>query len=223
MELNDWETSDTMGTDEASGKRGRTWAVLTIVVLACVSAGWVGIWWGYQHIRRVDAPPADAVPAHDPALRYAAAVQDGDCELVVAMARSMQDRLRYVQSTSGQGNEYALARDALCEDLQSRPVEGNLLAPEGIEDKYVFPPGARIEWLRRDAGRQTLDSPVAHRTWLRVSYPIDRYAPRGVDGRAIRAMDVGVNVSPDGSIVKAEIVGNLDVDRSSLQWLSPVP
>lgn len=166
----------------------------------------------------VEHPVSDQ---EDPALRYVVAVQEGHCERVLEMTRWMRERIGYVKATDGSPGVVEDTRDNLCADLQDRPVEANVLTEEGIDDKFAFPPGALVEVVRRDEGRRDLGEPIDHRTWVRVTYPVERYAPRDTAGRAIRSMVVGISVSAQGLIVKAGVLGNLEVDRTSIQVESP--
>lgn len=184
-------------------------------------AGWGITQWGFRIVSDATQAEGFGGPSNDAAVVYARAVQDGHCERVIALARWMQERVAYVSATGSGPRAAEEARDEICADLQDRPVERNVLTREGIDDKYAFPPGATIAAVRRDKGRGDLDAAVDHRTWVRVEYPVERYAPRSEDGRAIRAMVVGVNVSPDGLIVKAGVLGNVEVDQTSLEFEGP--
>lgn len=154
---------------------------------------------------------------NDPALRYAVAVQEGHCEQVMEMTRWIRERIAYVKATETDPAAVEQTREEICADMQERPVEQNVITPEGIEDKFAFPPGASIEVVRRDQGHPGLDEPLSHRTWLRVRYPVERYAPRDQLGRIVQSMVVGVNVSEQGMIVKAGVRGNIEVDESAIE------
>lgn len=158
------------------------------------------------------------------AVCYALALQEGRADDVISMTYWMQERLKRVRMGSDEPDDLAAAREQLREDILSRTLEGNRLRPEGVEDKYVFAPGARIELLgsdkREDARGDPLACPVKERTWLRVEYPIATAALRDEAGRPIRSIVVGVDISPDGYVLKAGILGNVELDRNgiSLDW-----
>ena len=152
------------------------------------------------------------------AFLYGKAIKEGQCDEVVAMTRWMRERLDYAAMTSGDPSAREKAKKELCEKLQSRPPEGNQLGPQGIDDKYVFSPGAKIEIVALDEGRTGLASAVKTRAWLRVTYPHKRNALRDRVGNAVRSLLVGVNISEDGYVLKAGIQGNLDIEMQSLSY-----
>jgi hypothetical protein len=171
---------------------------------------------------------AESLDSQEPyvaaALRYARALQDGFCEEVIRSTGWMADRMHRVAIESSGQEAIDKEWDTLCDKVMARPVEGNLLVQEGIEDQYVFAPGATLEVTGVDSGRDDLNRPVALRVWIRVTYPRRQTAPlaRGDgDSRmlAVRSMSVGVNLARDGQlIVKAGVIGNLDIDSDSLSF-----
>lgn len=154
------------------------------------------------------------------ALRYAKAYQSGDCDEVIGLTWWMNERLRKAALELPNDTALEAIREELRTRIQERPVEGNRLRPEGIEDGYVFAPGAAFAFVSSDKGRENLSKPVHERAWLRVTYPVPDSAPCDERGKSIRSMRVGVNVSPDGYVIKAGVVGNLDIDRKSVscEW-----
>jgi hypothetical protein len=203
----------------------RKWGIWLGVaaVLAAIPLLWVLNNFMRQHsAQRHGAAPASLQPLTTAqqavVTAYIEAVQEADCETVAAMTQWIRERLDYVGTTTGEPSAVEHAKDKLCDELQERPVEGNLVGPEGIEDKYVFPPGAEVTVVGRDTGRRDLQSPVAYRAWMRVGYPVDRYAPRDEAGRPIRAMTVGLTIAPDGAVVKAGILGNVEVAYDSYEF-----
>ncbi len=161
---------------------------------------------------------SDAVPQIGSAMRYARAVQEGDCEEVIQSTQWMVERLEQVRLEAGESDEVDVARDGLCKKMQVRLVERNQLQTEGIEDQYLFSPGADLEVAGTDDGRQHLARRVWERTWIRVSYPSRHCAPRDELGRPIKSLLVGVNVSADGRVLKSGVLGNLDIDRDSIVY-----
>jgi len=159
--------------------------------------------------------PSETAAGESLGLHYARAVRDGDCGEVIALTWWMQERLDFVALEAGT----AAARDAehavLCARLIHRVFEENVLRPEGVEDQYVFRPGAKFELIGYDEGEDTLAKPVWRREWILVRYTSPAQALRDARGRPLERLRVGVNISEDGYILKAGIVGNLTIDRDS--------
>ncbi len=152
------------------------------------------------------------------ATRYASAIQSGRCEDVIAMTFWMQERLQYVRMASSSPDEESRERGELCRRTLERTPEGNQLSPEGIEDAYVFTPGARVTVIGADEGHEDLDKPVRERTWLEVQYPAKFSALNDQEGNPIKSLNVGVNISKDGYVLKAGVLGNLDIDFDSVSY-----
>ncbi|MCX5759317.1 MAG: hypothetical protein NTU83_12565 [Candidatus Hydrogenedentes bacterium] len=152
------------------------------------------------------------------ALRYVRACQDGAWDEVVKMTAWMRDRLDRVSAKEASSAKREAVVKELSDSLRQRTAEGNRLRTEGIEDVYLFAPGATVRLLRTDAGRTDLDRPVCGRAWLEVTYPTREKAPRDEKGRAIRSLVVGLNASGDGLILKARVLGNADIDVHSITY-----
>ncbi len=159
-------------------------------------------------------PPREASVAW----KYARAMQEGDWEWAVRHTLWMRDRLRYVELHEGGTEAREKQELVLFEQLGQRTVEGNQLLKEGIEDQYVFKPGAALMMVGSDTPGEMLDRPVAERVWIRVTYPGREFALRDELHLPIRALTVGVNVSHDGYVLKANIIGNLDIDHDSISY-----
>jgi len=169
------------------------------------------------------AAPADGTqPAtasgNAAALRYGAAFQQGAWDDIIGMTAWMQQRLLRVQIESGNATARDAARVKLRERVSDRRVEGNRLRAEGVEDQYVFVAGATLEPAGMDAGRPGLEAVTQDRTWIRVIYPSRTEALRDGKGIPIRSIVVGVNMSPEGSVLKANVAGNLDIDWESISY-----
>jgi hypothetical protein len=159
-----------------------------------------------------------SVAGNPAALRYAAAFQQDAWDDVVAVTCWMQQRLVRVQIETGSTAARDEARARLRERISDRRVEGNLLRPEGVEDQYVFVSGATVEPIGLDTGRAGLEQPTKDRTWMRVTYPSRRGALRDDKGIPIRSITIGVNVSTEGFALKANVIGNLDIDWESISY-----
>ena len=151
-------------------------------------------------------------------MRYAKAVQDGACDIIIPHTDWMRERLKTALAAGAGGEENDKIRGELCDKMQNRPSEGNQLRKEGVEDQYVFAPGATFEWVRADAGRTDLDTPVKRRTWIRVTFPKRSRALTDRTGRPIHSIVVGVNVSADDCVLKANVIGNLEIDTGSIKF-----
>ena len=162
--------------------------------------------------------PDRASPESDVAWQYARAYQEGDWEAVIATTLWIQDRLAYVQAQAGGEALVERERLRLQERLGNRSPGGNQLLPEGIEDQYVFSPGAEIEIAGLDKGRDGLERPVAQRTWIRVTFPERSRALRDGANLPIRSLVAGVNVSHEKQVLKAGIIGNLDIAHESISY-----
>ncbi len=153
------------------------------------------------------------------AMRYAAAVQDGNCDEIIRLTLWMRDRLNYVRFETG-GDQASVdeARTELCDDVQTRRVEGNRIALAGIDDQYIFVPGAAIEAVSAGPGRSDLAKPVNKALRVRVTYPLASRAPKSESGASIRSLEASIYVSSDGYVLKAGVVGNLDIDWDSFAF-----
>lgn len=165
-------------------------------------------------------PYAELAPAPDSpegiAWRYARAFQEGDWDFVLERTQWMRERLAHVAAQTGSPEAAAGTRAELAERLATRTPEGSQLAPEGIEDQYIFVPGAALRIAGSDAGAEDLEEPVARRVWLEVTYPDRLRAPRTGDGLPIQRLRAGVSVSHSGRILKGSVIGNLEIDEESL-------
>jgi len=201
-------------------------------VVAGVVVGWSGLaFWpaspsaSDRVAAQVESPAgsgAEAFAAHSLAIRYAVAMQQGNDAEVIRMTLWMKECLAHAQRCANGDGAFEAAYDRLCQGLHERAPEKSRIVPEGIEDKYLFVPGAELEVVGVDAGRTNLAKDVRERTWIRVTYPVRSRAPRDEAGEAIRSLIVGVNVSRDGYILKAAVIGNLDIDRGSFSYGWPV-
>ncbi|NUM55713.1 MAG: hypothetical protein HUU46_18895 [Candidatus Hydrogenedentes bacterium] len=156
------------------------------------------------------------------ALAFAKALQANDCDEVIRLTAWMSDRLRRVALESSDPVYVAKARKKLCEKILARPYEDNVLRKEGIDDQFVFAPGAQLEVVSKDDGRSDLGTAVAERVWIRVTYPRRETAPLAPvaagspDMKPVRQWTVGVNIAREGEqVLKAAVQGNLEIKRDS--------
>ncbi|MCC6143901.1 MAG: hypothetical protein IT368_08845 [Candidatus Hydrogenedentes bacterium] len=178
-----------------------------------------------EHTLGMREPAAlPAVPAGEaadnPGWKYARAMQAGDWDYVIDHTLWMQERLSLVQVQGGPDATVAEARADLLEGVSTRPPAQNLLREAGVEDQYVFHPEAELTLLSVDAGREDLETPAAGRAWIEVQYPDRMSALLDEGGLPIRRLTVGVNYTAEGAVLKAGIVGNLEIDWESvrLDW-----
>jgi len=199
-----------------------------IGVAAAAVVGWSGLMFGPQDesaaavaVSNRAAPEsrgAEPFAADGIALRYAAAVQEGNDAEVIRMTWWMTERLERVRMATDNEEAWETAYQGLCKQIGEWSVEGSQIRPEGIEDQYIFVPGATFEVAGVDAGRTNLAKEVGERTWIRVTYPVRSRAPRDRAGEAIRRLTVGVNVSRDGYVLKSGVIGNLDIEWESFSY-----
>lgn len=159
---------------------------------------------------RNEAPEVEA------ALSYVQAIQSSDVETVIQRVFWLRERVAYIDNSLTVEAERLGAHQHLREDLLRWDEAQNVLSAEGVDDHYVFAPGALIEIAGMDEGLPNLDAPTARRIWLRVVYPVPRTALRDREGRPIQALTVGLNLEAQGLVLKANIIGNLDIDWNSI-------
>ena len=204
-----------------------------IVVLSLGALGGLSLWyWGapnaeflrLQEENRSGRSAGRGAGAFEPtdatrtAERYAAAVRDGRCREVIALTQWMQERLEHARSGGGGALEEESVVKELCADMQQSSVEGNRLRAEGVEDRYVFAPMTRVTIVSVDSGRADLARPVRERVWMRVWYAVRTQALRDETGSAIKSLNVGLNISEENFVLKAGMVGNLEIDYDSLSY-----
>ena len=150
------------------------------------------------------------------ARRYAEAVRDSDWEAVVDRVLWMQERLEQVKQRDGSD---AAGRQELLRRAADRSAEGNRLQLyEGVEDQYLFAPGVELSVLGGDGGEADLERPVARRTWIEVTYPARDRALLGEEKLPIHHLKAGVSVSSDGYVLKAALIGNVEIDVDSIDY-----
>ena len=181
-----------------------------------------------EEARGVEADPVREEltgPIANEAWHYAEAVQRGDWDEVLRRVLWMQERLAYAELNEGGTAAREAAQMELVAAMEDRsPYHvDNQLRPEGVEDRFVFSPYAKIEAVAIDAGRKDLEAAVANRTWLRVTYAEPLTALRDGMNLPVRSIEVGINVSRTGMILKANAIGNLDIDEDSVTYFSGGP
>lgn len=150
------------------------------------------------------------------ARRYVVAVQNRVCSQVIELTWWMQERLTRVREDTDALVDEGVTLDELCETIVTS--ERSRLQVEGIEDRDVFEPMAEVRVIRVDAGRPDLVKSVSERVWLKVSYPVPTHAAVDPDGNPIKSMVVGMNISTDGYVLKAGVIGNLEIDFDSISY-----
>lgn len=206
------------------------------VAIGFAVLGGLGLWYFGSPTQRVleaspgvgDGSEDEAVPGDISdnvatiAQRYARAVQAIDCNAVIDMTLWMRDRLEVARKDAGDpAAAETNAREDLCRGIRTAAKGEGDLTLEGIEDGHVFSRSAQWSLSGLDAGRNDLAKAAAGRAWLNVSYPVPGSAPRDVRGdeeRPIKSMRVGVNVSADGYVLKASVVGNVEIDDESIAY-----
>lgn len=149
------------------------------------------------------------------AMGYAIAMQEGHCDGLIARTWWMQERMQHARRM---GENELTAREELCERVLDRRVEDNRLRAEGVRDAYVFTPGAKVTAVARDEGRDDLAKPVDYRIWIEVEYPMESQALHDDAGRPIRSLRAGLNISPEGFVLKAGVLGTAELDWESIAY-----
>ena len=165
-----------------------------------------------------DTPPgpgtnrasAESIGSGDAAMRYVRALQEGNCDEVIAMTLWMQERIKQVRLQNPDG--VADIREELCASLSDRRLEGNQLSEEGMEDHYVFAPGTTLTLLNVEEGPADLARPAASRAWIRVEYARRDRAPLSADGEPVRSLVAKVSTTADAFVLKAAVIGNTEID-----------
>jgi hypothetical protein len=199
----------------------RRWTVCVALVLIGVFAGFA-FWWSI--VPRESAQDAHGVfgltngVGNPVATRYASAFQRDAWDEIIDATGWMRQRLTHIRIETGDAAAEVEARNQLKARLGDRRVEGNRLRAEGIEEQYVFTKTARLETVGLDSGRSGLELATQDRTWIRVTYPFKKEAVRDERGMPIRSLTVGLNVSPDGLVLKANLIGNMDIDWMTVSY-----
>lgn len=119
---------------------------------------------------------------------------------------------------TGTPEDVAQERERLIAQVSTRRITDNQLRDGGAEDQYFFTPGAQLDFILDDNGRDDLAAEVARRTWFNVIFPNREKALLDREGIPIHSIYVGVNVSLNGYVLKAGVIGNLDIDWDSIKY-----
>lgn len=196
------------------------WAAVAGAAVGLVCVAGIRLW---RH-QGPDSPPATVARMEQSvAWHYARAFQEGNWDYVIDHTLWMQEYLANAAARAGAAENGLESRLALSRTLGDRSSSGNRLADTGVEDQYVFTPGAVIEVVAHDEGRDDLEQPARERVWLRVQYPDSVHSLFDDMGLPIRSVVVGVNVSEDGYVLKANVEGNLDVDWDGIVYWATQP
>ena len=147
--------------------------------------------------------------------QYVRAFQENNCEELIRLTWWMNERLRYA---ADQGEDASRAREELCANVLHRKVEEGQITAEGVRDKYIFTPGAKVTPISRDQGLEDLAKPTAYRVWYAVEYTDASRALLGEDGRAVQRLHVGINVSQDGYVLKSDVLGTAELNRELIAY-----
>lgn len=152
------------------------------------------------------------------AIDYVRTLQSGQCESAIELTSWMQERLRNAKMAGASTDRLLEIRQDLCERLTTRTPEGNQLAQEGVEDQYIFNPTCTWKVVGLDDGREGLSERVNDRTWFEVAYSSKVHSLRDIRGAPIKSLVVGVNISERGHVLKAGVIGNVDIDLETLSY-----
>lgn len=112
----------------------------------------------------------------------------------------------------------AEARRELCRQLTERRLESAQYGASGIEDRYVFMPGADVEVIAVEGGREDLSRDTEESVVFRVTYPAPERALRDEHGLPVRSLEARVWVSREGLVLKAGVLGDAEVDPDSFRY-----
>ena len=110
------------------------------------------------------------------------------------------------------------ARRELCRRLTDRRLENAQFGPSGVEDRYIFMPGADVEVIGVEGGRDDLSRNTEECVVFQVTYPAPERALRDEQGQPIRSLKTRVWVSREGFVLKAGVLGDAEVDPASFQY-----
>lgn len=152
------------------------------------------------------------------AMAYVEAAIACDCEEIIARTEWMQTRLEEMENSGATAEEMAADRSRLCETFCTREEDGFQVVDEGVRDPYLFFPGVEYSFVGQDEGREDLEVPVAARAWIALRFPSPTRCLRDPDGRAISGITVGLNMTADGLVAKAGVLGNAELQWESVRY-----
>jgi len=166
----------------------------------------------------IEPIPLSVRLADHPAVRYAHAVQDNDCDTVIALTLWMAERLQFVRLNGGDASSLESTRADLCRRLSERRLEEAQWEISGVEDRYVFMPGAELKVLAVEEGRGDLSRDAKECVLFRVSYAAPERALRDSEGLPVRSLEARVWISKEGFVLKASVLGDAEVDPDSFRY-----
>ena len=162
------------------------------------------------------------------ALDYVRAIQDRDFRRIFRMTQWMQDRVEHIRMESG--SEAAQQRiDTFYQEEKENffaASPGPSLTLEGISDADLFLPGAvvRVVDVKEGLARPILNKgePV-NMVLLEIEYPLSVAAPTAADEKRIDKLRAALYLTVDGSVIKASVRGNAQVDPTSVLYRRLTP
>lgn len=148
--------------------------------------------------------------------RYIAAYQTRNCAEIASCTEWMIERLQKINEQHGDPAAVEKARGDLCEQVLVRKPGAEQLGLLGIEDQYLIPQGVTYKVLGADPGRTDLGRPVKERVWVLFEYSSESTAPKTEEGKPIRQLRAGVNISADHRVLKGAVKGNWEIDVNSI-------
>ncbi|MGC8738711.1 MAG: hypothetical protein ACP5UA_08715, partial [Candidatus Hydrogenedens sp.] len=134
----------------------------------------------------------------------------------------IQDRLRYNgKINNGDQQKIEKEKERIAKEINSRDINKNYLTPEGVEDKYIFTPEAKITIVGIDDIGPFIDKRIKEMVWVNVEYPKPAKALRNEKQIPIKSLVCALSTNNNGKIIKSSIIGNAKIDFSSIKlWYS---
>lgn len=212
------------------GITSKTGQLVFVVAFAVIGAA--SLWyWGSpsgDHVQRaVEAKKArefkeqvvlEPGPEAQEAMAYVEAAIDCDCDGIIDRTEWMRARLDRLNESGASPDDIAADRASLCEDFCERDESGYEVVDEGVDDPYLFFPGVEYKFIGQDEGRDDLAVPVASRAWIALRFPSPTRCLKNPDGRAISGVTVGLNMTAEGLVAKAGVLGNTEIQWDSVRY-----
>lgn len=157
-----------------------------------------------------------------PVMVYVKAYQEGHWETVMEQTLWIQERLKYIDKIyNNDPQKLQNEKKEIEKELQNRDINKNYLTKDGVEDRYIFIPDAKISVIGIDKEGPFLDKRINEVVWLSIEYSKPSKALRNEKQIPIKSLVCSLAVNSDGKIIKSSIIGNAKIDYSSIKlWYS---
>ncbi len=153
-----------------------------------------------------------------PVMAYIKAYQEEKWDNVIEQTQWIQDRLSYINKVSnGDQQKIQKEKERIKNDIKERDINKNFLTKEGIEDRYIFIPEAKVTIVGIDDKGPFTDKRIKEMVWINIEYPKPSKALRNEKQIPIKSLVCALSVNSDGKIIKSSIIGNAKIDYSSIK------